>query len=94
MNPKQETAFNRVIAALDDLLVELSKIDRELVARRTTLDAFCLQLKKMATNIETGDLPPKTERKSGMGRGVVDGWPLAHPLGEKIIIAEQAYLGL
>jgi len=94
MTPKQETALKQIAVALDALVAELSKADRDLVAKRTTLNGFRLQLEKMSADIEANNMPPKNERRGGMGRVVVDSWSLTHPLGEKIIMAERAYLEL
>jgi hypothetical protein len=92
MTPKQLVALKRITEGIDIISFELSKVDNELVAKRTTLDSFRSKLVKMSEDIESGNMPPKSERRSGMGRVIVDSWPLAHPLGEKIICAERAYL--
>jgi len=92
MTPKQQVALKRIIEAIHLIVLELSKLDSELVANRATIDSFCSQLVRMSEEIESGNLPPKNRRRTSMGRVIVDSWPLAHPLGKKIIIAEHAYL--
>lgn len=94
MTPEQEVASTQISAARNSLAVELSKSDRDLVASRTMLETFRLQLKAMADNVTRGTLPPRGTRKAGMGRVIADSWPLDHPLGEAIVFAEQTYIGL
>lgn len=94
MTSNQQAALKRIIEAIDGIAVELSKEKGEFVANRSTLDSFRTQLVKFSEEIESGNMSPKNERRSNMGRVIVDSWPLAYPLGEKIIAAEQSYLGL
>lgn len=94
MTSKQQAALKRIHEAIDGIAVELSQVSGELVANRTTLDSFRTQLVKIAGAIESGKILPKNKRRSSMGRAIVDSWLLAHPLGGKIIVAEQSYLGL
>jgi len=93
MTLKQQAVLKQVIEAVDGIAAELSKADSELIANRSTLEAFRVQLVKISKEIETDSIPSKKGRRSSMGRVIVDSWPLAHPLGEKIVTAEQAYLG-
>lgn len=51
-------------------------------------------LEAMEKRVDSGSLPPKAERHSGMGRMVVDSWPLGSALGGLILEAEQAYMRL
>ncbi len=93
MTPKQQAVLKRANEAIDGIAAELSKADSELVANRSTLEAFRVQLVKISEEIESGNMPPINGRRSGMGHVIVDSWPMGYPLGEKIITAEQAYLG-
>jgi hypothetical protein len=94
MTSKQQVALNRIIVAIEGIAVELSRVDSELVANRTTLNSFLTHLVKISKEIESGNTSPKNERESYMGRLIVDSWPFDHLLGEKIIDAEQSYLRL
>lgn len=94
MTSKRQLALKRIHEAIDGITVELSKVNSELVASRTTLNSFRTQLVKISEEIDSGNILPKNERRSSMGRAIVDSWLMAYPLGEKIIAAEQSYLGI
>lgn len=92
MTKKKETVVELLAMAIEGIASELSKEDSNLVASRVTLEAFRLQLQKMIADVESDDLRVSINRRSGMGRVIADSWPLAHPLGERILAAEMAYL--
>lgn len=63
-------------------------------APETALRAAATALAKMETAVSSGLVPPRGARDGGLGRMVVDGWPLGSALGTLILEAEDAYLSL
>lgn len=94
MTSKQQEALNKVIEAIDCINAELSKFDKEFSYNKETLESFRNELEKIFAEIQSGILPPRNQRKRGMGRVIVDSWPINSPLGCKIISAEHSYLAL
>lgn len=48
-------------------------------------------LKAVVLELESKSLRPKSQRYLGIGRLVVDSWPLELPLSQTLIEAERAY---
>lgn len=51
-------------------------------------------LRSMEKSLHSGKLPPRNERPSGMGRMIVDAWPIGTELGTLLLRIEQAYIRL
>ena len=93
MTKKQSESLQLIREASAGIVSELAKT-QELVADRRTLEAFQRELQAMEAEISSNQLPPLSQRRRGMGRVIVDSWPLVSPLGAKILAAEQRYLAL
>jgi|LauGreDrversion4_2_1035121.scaffolds.fasta_scaffold2199377_1 transposase len=93
MTKKQLVSLQLIREASAGIVSELAKT-QELVADRRTLEAFQRELQAMEAEISSNQLPPLSQRRRGMGRVIVDSWPLVSPLGAKILAAEQRYLAL
>jgi transposase len=93
MTKKQSVSLQLIREASAGIVSELAKT-QELVADRRTLEAFQRELQAMEAEISSNQLPPLSQRRRGMGRVIVDSWPLVSPLGAKILAAEQRYLAL
>lgn len=88
--------MNQALIKLNEALIALEKEALKgegawVFVSAQQLEMFRSELKRMLTNLEAETLPPKAERLSGMGRVIVDSWPLGSSLGETIIDAERAY---
>lgn len=93
MIDKQLATLQSISEALAGIAGELGKAE-DLVADRSTLEAFQGELQCMEAEIRANKLPSSLQRRRGMGRVIADSWPLASPLGATIISAEQRYLAL
>ena len=49
------------------------------------------ELNEMLVALDADKLPPRGQRSAGMGRHIVDSWPLVDPLGDCIVAAEREY---
>ena len=58
------------------------------------LEAVCEKLITMEQLVNEKAFPPIAERDQGMGRMVVDSWPMESSLGELVLKAEQECLKL
>ena len=73
------------------LELEAQKGEGEWVFRSTAqLETIRGQLARMADIL--GSNEKAVTWRPNLGRIVTDSWPLTHPLGEKLIAAEQAFL--
>lgn len=52
------------------------------------------QLRSMLNDLETNTYTRKEYRETGMGRMIIDSWPLSSSIGEAILGAEMAYLAI
>lgn len=87
---KRDKAIAICNQALHELTSELAK-EKCTIADRSQLLHFKGFLEKIIWQLENNHLPPKNERGSGMGRVIVDSWPLDSKLGNLLCSAEQTY---
>jgi hypothetical protein len=85
---------------IKELKVVISEVKNALKERQSgiagegnveQLQQFLINLERMEKEASSHNLPPQAERLSSMGWFITDTWPLASPLGEKIIEIEQKY---
>lgn len=76
--------------AFHELTDELAK-GQEMNANQNQLLPFRLHLEKIYLQLKSDQLPSKNNREFGMGRAIVDSWPLDSKLGNLLCSAEQAY---
>lgn len=93
---KRERAMAICKQALRELTVELSLQEKNqgMIADREQLVRFERYLERILCQLESNRLPPKNTREFGMGRAIVDSWPLDSKLGSLLCSAEQAYRDL
>jgi hypothetical protein len=86
--------ISQVRDAQASIQVYLDGADRDLPNKISRIDlAKCLErMRKIDEEFTNGSLPAKTDRKSGMGRMIVDCWPMDFELGDRLISVEQAYV--
>lgn len=76
----------------------LEAVDVEIASNtlspKEQLYRFRLNLEQMLNEVRSNTLPPKPARDRGMGRIIVDSWPLTSETGNAIARAEQAYKDL
>lgn len=58
------------------------------------LEIVRTRLKEMLESLEAEKLPDRANRNRGIGRIVIDSWPLDSELGELVTEAEQAYIDI
>ncbi|MCH8969438.1 MAG: hypothetical protein IIA66_10025 [Planctomycetes bacterium] len=93
---KENKAIALSRGALAALAVELDlhKEGRGTVGDPGQLRSFESHLKDILTQLESGHIPPRNMRKLGMGKAIVDCWPLDSKLGNLLCSAENAYQDL
>ncbi|YCH29939.1 hypothetical protein M1D48_17655 [Erwinia sp. D4-22] len=86
-------AAAKIRSALDGLNEVLVKNDMAVLSVSSSAQILkFIQLFDVALkNINSDDIPPKSNRELGIARVIVDQWPFDIELGEVIIEAEQAY---
>lgn len=52
---------------------------------------FEVHLQSILRELQSGKLPPRNERRFGMGQVIIDQWPIDAELGDALLRAEQAY---
>lgn len=94
MNP--EKMLNLVQTALLQIDEEVARHMRgdETIATLEQLRRCRETLHSMEKSLHSGKLPPRNERPSGMGRMIVDSWPIGAELGTLLLQIEQAYMRL
>ena len=91
---------NKAIALAREGLAALSvEFDRHKEGRGTVGDpgqfrSFESHLQEILAQLESGHIPPRNMRKLGMGKAIVDCWPLDSKLGNLLCAAENAYRDL
>lgn len=88
--------MDRRTRALELVATALSAVEAELAAPRYRLSAQQLgtcrdTLRGYLDELERGALPPRRDRGEGLGRLVMDSWPLDVPLGPVVLQAERAW---
>ena len=58
------------------------------------LRSYESHLKEILEQLKNDRVPPQNMRRLGMGKSIVDSWPLDSKLGNLLCSAEQAYQGL
>ncbi len=71
--------------------VNLHKEGRGSVGDPAQLRSFESHLQEILAQLESNHIPPKNMRKLGMGKAIVDCWPLESKLGNLLCSAENAY---
>jgi hypothetical protein len=86
--------LSAVVAAIEAIDEELRahEVGRGHVSNARQLAAFRSSLESMKHQIDSGAMPPRAERLTGMGRVIADSWPFNSELGALILEAEQRYL--
>lgn len=74
--------------------INLRRQGKGTVGNLAQLETIRDVLFKILSQIDSGNIPPRSMRQSGMGRFIIDSWPIDSKLGELIIKAEQAYKNL
>jgi hypothetical protein len=94
MAPNLDDLISQVRDAQASIQVYLDGTDRDLPSKISRIDlAKCLErMRKIDEEFTNRSLPAKTDRKSGMGRMIVDCWPMDFELGDRLISVEQAYV--
>jgi hypothetical protein len=94
MTPNLDDLISQVRDAQASIQVYLEGAESDLPKRISRIDLVkCLErMRKIDEELTNGSLPAKADRKSGMGRMIVDCWPMDFELGDKLISAEQAYV--
>ncbi len=87
---KREKAIAICNQALRELTEEMDKVEGT-VDDRNQLFHFKMFLERIIRQLESNRLPNRNEREFGMGRAIVDSWPLDSKLGNLLCSAEQAY---
>jgi hypothetical protein len=94
MVPNLDDLISHVRDAQASIRVYLEGANRDLPNKISRVDLEkCLErMRKIDEELMNGSLPAKADRKSGMGRMIVDCWPMDFELGDRLISAEQAYV--
>lgn len=87
---KAQASVDAALAALD---AELERwcTGRGTIGNPQQLALLRRILVEIADTLRSGDLPNRVDRRPGIGRTVVDSWPLNSELGRLLIEAEEAY---
>jgi hypothetical protein len=96
MMSEHAEALRLISAARSAAEEELSRhrAGRRTVGSLAQLQLICESLADMERDVEHSTVPPASARDRGMGRMIVDGWPLSSSLGSLVLCAEQAFLRL
>jgi hypothetical protein len=96
MDPNLDDLISQVRDAQASIRVYLDGPDGDWPNKISRIDlAKCLgRMRKIDEELTSGPLPAKTDRKSGMGRMIVDCWPMDFELGDRLLGIEQAYVKL
>lgn len=81
---KAKIAIETALMALDDSYAELGQKG----ISHAQIKGIIVNLKEMLGDLEAGKVPVNR----GLGRVIVDSWPIESSVGIKIIEAEQLYL--
>lgn len=92
----REKAITLTREGLKKLRLEIERHEKGAgtVGETSQLYAFQLYLEDILLQLESNHIPEKSMRKCGMGRAIVDSWPLESKLGNLLCSAEQAYRNL
>ena len=78
--------------------IALTQIDREINEHNQEkylgIENVKKKLLQILEELEENNIPDKSIRISGLGRMVIDTWPLNSELAELVVKTEQAYLSL
>jgi hypothetical protein len=83
-------ACRRAVAAIDAVLLA-EGADDSWRPSPAELREYRSRLAMMLGDLESGNLPPRSERPDIMSHPIVDSWPLESELGQLIVEAEQRY---
>ena len=93
---KLEEIKSVLLTAINDLNNEMQQ-PGEILAYDLTSAHLTLvrdELVQMLREVESGQISKQHQQHAWIGRTVIDGWPLKHPLSTLILKAESAYLSL
>ena len=71
--------------------LDLQKEGRGSVGDPDQLRSFQSHLKEILAQLESDHIPPRNMRRLGMGKAIVDCWPLDSKLGLLLCSVENAY---
>jgi hypothetical protein len=89
---KARTHINEAIQAIQKELLVAE--NGQSVVSVVILQDFLAALKTLRELIETGGVPPKSQRSVYMGRIITDSWPFDYYLSEVVVRAENSYLNI